>query len=150
LTVLTTSPVRFDALERPSSIALDDLVLEVMGTAARDARHLSASVRALAISVACYLEGGHRCADRGLYANLPDLRDRNWRRHLCDLFGRSVDVAVVHDGTAAAAAVPRRGTLPGAVLVLGTALGVGFPPTGLPAWRVPVLRPLVPGRQPPA
>jgi hypothetical protein len=151
VTVLTTSRVPFDAHGRPSSEALGDFLVGILDTAAHDARRTGMSVRALAVSVACYLEGGRRCADRSLYANLPDLGDSNWRRHLRDLFGRSVDVAVVHDGTAAAAAVPRRGTLPGAVLVLGTALGVGFPPIGLPAWRVPVVRPpLLRGRQPPA
>jgi hypothetical protein len=150
LTVLTTARVPFDAEDRPSSEALDDYLVGILDTAARDARRIGMSVRALAVSVACYLEGGRRCADRGLYANLPDLSDSNWRRHLRELFGQSVDVAVVHDGTAAAAAVPRRGTLPGAVLVLGTTLGVGFPPTGLPAWRVPVVRPRLPDRQPPA
>jgi hypothetical protein len=150
LTVLTTSRVPFDGPDRPSSIALDDFLVGVMDTAARDARHLGASVRALAVSVACYLEGGRRCADRGLYANLPDLGGNGWRRHLRDLFGRSMSVGIVHDGTAAAAAVPRGGTRPDAVLVLGTALGIGFPPTDLPAWRVPVVRPPQPGRQPPA
>jgi hypothetical protein len=141
LTALTTTRVPVDPEENLPSEALAEFLAGILETAAGDARSLGARTRAVAISVACFLGRDRRCADRGIYANLPVLRDEAWRRRLGELVGRSVELGVFHDGTAAAASLPGDGGAPGAVLVLGTALGVGFPPAGLPAWRSLTVRP---------
>jgi hypothetical protein len=135
LTCLGRAPVPFDPSDQPSGEALEALLAGVLASAAGDARRLGAGVRGIAVSVACYVDPDRRCARRGVYANLPDLGDDAWRARLRTLFGRPVELGVVHDGTAAAASVPGPGARPGATLVLGTALAVGFPPAGLPAWR---------------
>jgi hypothetical protein len=129
-TRLATTPVPFAQPCPPSRETLEAFLVGVLAATARDAERLGARVRGVAISVACYLDHSRRCANRGVYANLPDLGDDSWRRRAEGLFGRPVDLGVVHDGTAAAASVPGPGGEPGAVLVLGTALGVGFPPPG--------------------
>lgn len=135
LTALVALRVPFDPRDQPSRAALEELLAAVLDSAARGTRSLRASVRAVAFSVACYLDREGRCASRGSYANLPDLVGDPWRGRLEARFGRPVPVGVVHDGTAAAASVPAAGGTPGAVLVMGSALGVGFPPPDLPPWR---------------
>ena len=85
-------------------------------------------VEDVAISIAAYTEGG-RLLGNGIYAHMnrlatdvrPLLADRvmalGGGRHRCH---------IVHDGTAAAAL--HAGMPHSAVIVVGTALGVGFPP----------------------
>jgi hypothetical protein len=140
LTRLSTTALPFDQLDQPTGDALEALLAGVLASAARDLQRLGSSARGVAVSVACYVGRDRRCAQRGVYANLPDLGDDAWRGRLRALFGRSVELGVVHDGTAAAASVPGAGGDPGATLVVGTALGVGFPPIGLPAWRALTVR----------
>jgi hypothetical protein len=135
LTALGVTRVPYAPRDRPSCEALEEFLDAVLGAAACDVRGLGASLRAVAISVACYLDRNRRCPDRGVYANLPDLMDGAFPRRHAELFGQPVDVSIVHDGTAAAASVPAAGGAAGAVLVLGSAIGVGFPPPGLPRWH---------------
>jgi hypothetical protein len=149
LICLGRTPVPFDPSDQPAGGTLDALLAGVLASAAGDTRRLGASVRRVGVSVACYVGRDRRCAQRGVYVNLPDLGDDAWRGRLRTLFGRSVDLGVVHDGTAAAASVPGPGAPPGATLVLGTAIAVGFPPAGLPAWRTLTVR-ARPGLSPPA
>jgi len=129
---LAAARLPFGPTEQPPRETLEDVLSAALGAAARDARGLGAEVRAVGISVACYLEQGIRCASRGAYANLPDLGDDAWRRRLAALYGRRTELGVFHDGTAAAAS---GSAAAGATLVLGTAVGVGFRPAGLPEWR---------------
>jgi len=82
----------------------------------------------LMLSVAAYVQGG-RLLGNGLYASLNALAD-DARPLLADAVrartGRTVRVHLIHDGTAACtlyARVPNA-----AVIVVGTALGIGFPP----------------------
>jgi hypothetical protein len=71
----TTTRLPFGPTVQPPRETLEDLLAVVLGTAARNARSLGADVQAVAVSVACYLDQNVRCASRGAYANLPDLRD---------------------------------------------------------------------------
>jgi hypothetical protein len=121
--------VPFGPLERVPTDVLDGFLAEVLSTAAGSARGLGADVRAVAIAVACYLRDGRPSSEHGIYANLPDLRGQAWSGRLEALFGPGVAVSVVHDGTAAAAAPTPAGRR-SATLVLGSSVGVGFPPPG--------------------
>jgi hypothetical protein len=79
-------------------------------------------------SVACYLQNGQPYPEStGTYAALrelsPDLG--GWlSEQVSSQLGRAVDVRLIHDGTAAARAYPGATGL--AVIMFGTALGVGF------------------------
>jgi hypothetical protein len=138
MTPFPPARVPFEPSDHPTTLALDRFLEAVLASAARDARRLGANVRTVAISVACYLRHGRPQGERGIYANLPDLTAPQWRERLRALFGPSLagDVTLIHDGTAAAASAraAREGT--SAVLVAGSALGVGFPPARLPGPRV--------------
>jgi hypothetical protein len=89
-------------------------------------RPLSSSI---AISLACYLRDGQPPpSEMGCYGRLQLLSD-NLQAYLADQLGRRLDQPIqlhlYHDGTAAALAY--RGEEETAVLMLGTAVGVGFP-----------------------
>lgn len=93
----------------------------------------------LVLSVASYVEGG-RLLGNGIYARMSRLATDV--RPLVEgavaaRMGRGVRVRFIHDGTAAAAL--HAGEADAAVIVVGTALGVGFPPAEAEA-----LRPLAP------
>jgi hypothetical protein len=81
-------------------------------------------------SVASYLRDGQPLARQGgAYSYLLGLSDNlaNWLgARLTFTLGRHMRVRLLHDGTAAAAAVASQPST--AVIMLGTALGVGFPP----------------------
>ncbi|MCU0519837.1 MAG: hypothetical protein MUF84_03990 [Anaerolineae bacterium] len=90
----------------------------------------------IAMSIAAYVDGG-RLLGNGMYARMSTLADDvrpliaagvatacRWRPEL----------TVIHDGTAAAA-VHAGGVGPSAVVVVGTALGVGFPPASAEGLR---------------
>lgn len=101
------------------------------------AAHLSAALQvhpdasgALAISVAAYVRDGQPLlAQRGIYMRLAHLGGRAEDEIAARVMGRSgrqVSVKLVHDGSAAALAYA--GSASTAVLMIGTALGVGFAP----------------------
>jgi hypothetical protein len=138
MTPFPPARVPFEPSDHPTTVALDGFLEAVLASAAHDARRLGANVRAVTVSVACYLRHGRPQGERGVYANLPDLTAPPWRERLRALFGPPLagDVALVHDGTAAAASAHVARDATGAVLVAGSALGVGFPPAGLPGPRV--------------
>jgi hypothetical protein len=89
------------------------------------------------LSVAAYVREGQLLGN-GLYANLSTLVD-DVRPLLAEAVrpllaeavgartGRTVKVHLIHDGTAACAVYA--GTSDAAVMLIGTALGIGFPPT---------------------
>ncbi len=82
----------------------------------------------LMLSVAAYVQGG-RLLGSGLYANLNALSD-DARPLLAEAVhaqtGRALRAHLIHDGTAACALYA--GAPNAAVIVVGTALGIGFPP----------------------
>jgi hypothetical protein len=82
----------------------------------------------LMLSVAAYVQGG-RLLGNGLYASLNALSD-DARPLLGDAVfaqtGRALRVHLIHDGTAACALYAGAPNV--AVIVVGTALGIGFPP----------------------
>ena len=83
------------------------------------------------LCVAAYVQGG-RLLGNGLYANLSTLAD-DARPLLARAIAarvphapRGLRVHLIHDGTAACAV--HAGTLRAAMILVGTALGIGFPP----------------------
>ena len=82
----------------------------------------------LVLSVAAYVRGG-RLLGNGIYARMSDAY-ADVRAALEAAVkartGRAVRLLLIHDGTAAAAL--HAGTPHAAVIIVGTALGVGFPP----------------------
>lgn len=85
---------------------------------------------AIGISLACYLFDGHPSPrDHGCYSSLQRLSP-HLATFVADELGRrlgqSVEVALLHDG--AAAAMVYAGNDRAVVITLGTALGNGFPP----------------------
>jgi hypothetical protein len=94
-------------------------------------------------SIASYVVDGQPAAyDRGIYAQLRAISDNLGRwlsQHVGERVERPVEIGLLHDGTAAARTYA--GTAHAAVIMLGTGLGVGFPP------RTDELRPLFPAFQ---
>jgi hypothetical protein len=85
------------------------------------------SVTTIGLSLACYLQQGQPFA-RGCYGSLRLLSDNLHQFLVTELSRRlkkTIRVILMHDGTAAAAA--HAGIANAAILVLGTALGSGFP-----------------------
>jgi hypothetical protein len=88
--------------------------------------------RDVMLSVAAYVQGG-RLLGNGLYANLSTLAD-DVRPLLAQAIAArvpdgaaEVQVHLIHDGTAACAV--HAGVPHAAVILVGTALGIGFPPS---------------------
>jgi hypothetical protein len=81
-------------------------------------------------SVAAYVKDGHPMLTQGgAYYQLPLIADNLQAaiaRRLGAQSGDTASVSLIHDGTAAAATYA--GTKHAAVVTMGTALGVGFPP----------------------
>ena len=98
---------------------------------------------AMVASIASYVIDGQPAAyDRGIYAQLRAISDNLGRwlsQHVGKRVERPVEIVLLHDGTAAARTYA--GTAHAAVIMLGTALGVGFPP------RTDELRPISPAFQ---
>ncbi len=98
---------------------------------------------AMAASMACYVVNGQPAAyDAGIYAQLRALSDNlaGWlAQHIGERLERPVEIGLLHDGTAAARTYA--GTAHAAVIMMGTALGIGFPP------RHDDLRPISPAFQ---
>lgn len=91
---------------------------------------------ALGLSLACYLNGGHPApTELGCYGVLQFLSPHLESfvcREIGRRLGRAVAVVLRHDGTAAAAAYA--GETDAIVLMLGTAIGNGFPPSAAGLW----------------
>ncbi len=87
-------------------------------------------------SVAAYVRGG-RLEGHGMYARMTriasDVRGLVAERAICDGW-RPRPVRFIHDGTAAAALLA--GQRASAVILVGTALGVGFPPASATGLRL--------------
>jgi hypothetical protein len=84
--------------------------------------------RDVAMSIAAYVRGGALLGN-GIYAQMSQLGEdvRSLiAAGVAEMVGWRPAPRVIHDGTAAAAL--HAGTRNGAVIVIGTALGVGFPP----------------------
>lgn len=83
----------------------------------------------LGASMACYLRDGHPLTyQRGIYSDLGAVSDhlaRQLSEGVSTAVGHPVTLTLLHDGTAAARAVPG---VADAVLMLGTAIGVGYAP----------------------
>ncbi len=104
-------------------------VLDFVGeVVARTLQESGAAGTDLVLSVAAYVEGG-RLLGNGIYARMSrltiDVRPLV-EGAVAARTGRGVRVRFIHDGTAAAAL--HAGEVQAAVIVVGTALGVGFPP----------------------
>jgi len=100
----------------------------------REAAALGAApIPSIVASVAAYVRDGHplprQGGQLGMYAQLhllPENASRWLARRLGERVGQAVEVALVHDGMAAARTYA--GEERAAVILLGTSLGVGFPP----------------------
>ncbi len=81
-------------------------------------------------SVAAYVQDGHpMLAQGGAYVQLRHITDHvqtELARRLGAHLGEGIDVSLIHDGTAAAATFA--GMKNTAVITIGTAMGIGFPP----------------------
>jgi hypothetical protein len=118
-------PVHLKEGETPPDVSLEfvvDTIARTFRTAQDRGFALEHDVLA---SVASYVIDGRPFDRRGLYAPLGSVDPRDLEERLRQRAGAALHLAFVHDGTAAAHAVgaPR----PSAVILMGTALGVGFP-----------------------
>src|SRR5215212_8095931 len=121
---------------------LADSMVETIVETWRAARTAEPEIsRTIVASIACYIRDGQPMVRRGgAYAYLLDLTDNvaSWlSERLSHAVGQELSVRLLHDGTAAATALA--GEPNAAVIMLGTALGVGFPPPTSPG------QPLAPG-----
>ena len=88
-------------------------------------------------SVATYVQDGHPMIARGAYGQLRQITDNlqdELAQRLSVQLGTAIDVSLVHDGTAAATAYA--GMENTAVIMMGTALGIGFPPPAGNLWAL--------------
>ncbi len=114
----------------------DEFVEYVVTTIANAWRRSVPCEPFLAVSLSCYVQDG-QVAERGYYSVLRKFTDHAesyLAGRVSDILGLPVQLKLFHDGTAAAAVFA--GSDQTAVLTLGTAVGVGFPPP------IDVLRPL--------
>jgi hypothetical protein len=106
---------------------LDHMVSVIVDTWRLAGRSVSSPILA---SVAAYIQDGHPLsAQGGAYMQLRHVTDHvqtALARQLSARLGEAVDVSLFHDGTAAAATYA--GTRDAAIIMVGTALGIGFPP----------------------
>ena len=121
---------------------LDESMASVMADSWRRCRALGQVLApTMVVSIANYVRDGQPLPRQGsMYATLAALSDNLARwlsERVSNQVGWPVDVVLLHDGTAAARTYA--GEANAAVVMLGTALGVGFPP---PA---DLLRPISPG-----
>jgi hypothetical protein len=100
---------------------LDDMLLAAAG----DAQKRTPRVDAISFSVACYMAGPG--AERSAYSGMRHLRETKWTARSDALFGRRLNVEILHDGTAAASSWDPPPGAASATITLGTYLGVGFP-----------------------
>jgi hypothetical protein len=125
LHVSRRAEVGFDPGAPVPAEELETLLDNVLRAAGADAQEHAESVDAIAFSVACYM--GDPAAQRSAYLGMPDLRGLEWRAKLQALFGRCLNVGILHDGTAAASSwTPSPGAI-SATVTPGSYLAVGFP-----------------------
>ncbi|HLY30703.1 MAG TPA: hypothetical protein VKQ36_06720, partial [Ktedonobacterales bacterium] len=110
--------------------AIADALVAVMAATWQEAHGSGISLApASAVSVAGYVRDGWLLPrQKGLYATLhalPERADYWLARQLSERVGGEHTIELLHDGTAAAQVYA--GTPNSAVILLGTALGVGFP-----------------------
>jgi hypothetical protein len=134
LCCLPPQPTEWEQIEHSSqdpaerATRLLDRIVTVITTTWRSAgRSLTGPILA---SVAAYAKDGHpMLAQGGAYYQLRHVTDHlqtALAQRVSDWLGEPVDVLLLHDGTAAATAYA--GMENTAVVMLGTALGIGFPP----------------------
>jgi hypothetical protein len=137
LHLLPSLPAPRLPLRQPDAPTLDEaerIAGQMADILARTWREVSPQVAALApalvASLAAYVRDGSPLPRQGgLYASLHPLAEpaERWiARRLSEVIGRRLDVALLHDGTAAARVYA--GEERTAVIMLGTALGIGFAP----------------------
>jgi hypothetical protein len=86
-------------------------------------------------SMAVYVQDGHPMIARGAYGQFRRVTDNlqdELAQRLSVQLGTAIDVSLIHDGTAAATAYA--GMENTAVIMMGTALGIGFPPLAGNLW----------------
>jgi hypothetical protein len=117
-----------ESISEAAAAKLLDYVVEMIAHTWRIA-DLEPSSPVLA-SVAAYIRDGHPLeAGHGAYMHMRRVTDNlqaELTRRVSEALGQPVEVTLVHDGTAAALAYA--GAANAAVVTIGTALGVGFPP----------------------
>lgn len=144
LHVLPPVPTRWEAFER-SLPSEEDAAAALLGhlvdTITKTWRTFRANsdlplTRVIRISMAAYMRDGHPMIQRGAYGNLRHLTQNLKSELVLQLIQHLgvVDMQIVHDGTAAAAAYA--GGLDAAVITMGTALGIGFPPSEKTVCRI--------------
>ena len=105
-------------------------MVELIATAWREAKRITGVELPVMASLACYMHDGHPYPnDAGCYDRLQQLGDNLQAflaRRLSEKLNRPINLCIIHDGTAAAAVYA--GAEQTAVLTLGTAMGIGFPP----------------------
>ncbi len=111
-------------------------MLDLCAASWADLPALERGQTALGISLACYLNDGHPApTELGCYGVLQLLAphlESFVRQEIRQRLGAPVDVVLRHDGTAAAAAYA--GETDWVVVMLGTAIGSGFPPEAAGLW----------------
>jgi hypothetical protein len=111
-------------------------------TAWQEAKRANGVEPAVIASLACYMHNGHPYPyDTGCYGRLQQLGDNLQAflaMRLSERLNRPVNLQLVHDGVAAATVYA--GAEQTAVLTLGTAIGIGFPP--FPAGLRPLAMPV--------
>ena len=139
-------PVDWDELGEPGDPSSDrgkrvlDFLSNAIAQSLNECLHAGLSPdRDIMLSVAAYVEQG-RLLGNGIYAQMMALAEDArplLANQIRELTGKKVQIHLIHDGTAAAAL--HAGGLNAAVIIIGTALGVGFPPP-----TADYLRPLAP------
>jgi hypothetical protein len=133
LRLLPPHPTRWDEIKQASddpvqqATRLFNRIVSVVATNWHSAGMPPSSP--ILASVAAYVQDGHPVVARGAYGQLRHITDNlqtELGRRLGAQLGDAVDISLIHDGTAAAATYA--GAKNTAVIMMGTALGIGFPP----------------------
>jgi hypothetical protein len=116
-----------NVLAKRATQLLDRIVATIVTTWRSAGRSLTGPILG---SVAAYMQDGHpMLAQGGTYYQLGHVTDHlqtALAQRVSDQLGKPVDVLLLHDGTVAATAYAGQENT--AVVMLGTALGIGFPP----------------------
>jgi hypothetical protein len=129
---ILTSPGDDPAREAASAQALADSIVARVVADLRNVADAAESVdqtRVVRICLACYLRPDGQPYNTATYGKLKLVADpaQDWlAAEISRRLGKPVDLRLMHDGTAAASAYA--GQPAAAILMLGTAIGIGFPP----------------------